>query len=90
MIPAKDVLGMLLEGKLTVKQALNAPTCLISKADDVKLRKSGLGKLNPNPWFFFRRYQVLNSTFNTYNGQNVDLNDWTLEDHYRFFNIVEE
>lgn len=90
VIPAKDILGMLLEGKLTVKRALNAPTCLISKADDVKLRKSGLGKLNPKPWFFFRRYQVLNSTFNTYNGQNVDLNDWTLEDHYRFFNIVEE
>ena len=88
VIPASEIRDMLIEGKLTINQALNAPTCLISKADDVILRKSGLGSSSPSRWFFFRRYQVLNSTFNTYNGQSVDLDTWTLEDHYRFFNIV--
>ena len=90
IIPAREITGMLLEGKLTVKQALNAPTCLISKADDVKLRKSGLGSSSPSRWFFFRRYLGLGSTFTTHNGQSIDLNTWTLEDHYRFFNVVEE
>lgn len=88
VIPASEVRDMLIEGKLTVNQALNAPTCLISKVDDVILRKSGLGSSTPSRWSFFKRYQVLNSTFNTYNGQNIDLDTWTLEDHYRFFNIV--
>lgn len=88
VIPANEIRDMLIEGKLTVNQALNAPTCLISKVDDVILRKSGLSASSPSRWFFFRRYQVLNSTFNTYNGQNIDLDTWTLEDHYRLFNIV--
>jgi hypothetical protein len=89
IIPAREITGMLLEGKLTVKQALNAPTCLISKVDDVKLRKTGLGASSPSRWQFFKRYQGLNSSFTTYNGQKIDLDKWTLEDHYCFFNITE-
>lgn len=89
IIPAREITGMLLEGKLTVNQALNAPTCLISKADDVKLRKTGLGASSPSRWQFFKRYQGLNSSFTTYNGQKIDLDKWTLEDHYCFFNITE-
>ena len=88
VIPASEIRDMLIEEKITVNQALNAPTCLISKADDVILRKSGLGSSSPSRWFFFRRYQVLNSKFDTYNGQSVNLDNWTLEDHYRFFDIV--
>jgi hypothetical protein len=90
VIPAKEILGMLIEGKLTVKQALNAPTCFINKADDVKLRQTGLGASSPNRWQFFKRYQGLNSNFTTYNGQKIELDSWTLEDHYRFFNVEEE
>jgi hypothetical protein len=88
VIPANEIRDMLIEGKLTVKQALNAPTCLIRKEDDVRLRKSGLSASSPSRWFFFRRYLGLDSTFTTYNGQTVNLDTWTLEDHYRFFNII--
>ena len=88
VIPANEIRDMLIEGKLTVKQALNAPTCLIKKADDVKLRKSGLSASSPSRWFFFRRYLGLESVFTTYNGHSVDLDKWTLEDHYRLFNII--
>ena len=88
VIPASEIRDMLIEGHLTVTQALNAPTCLISKVDDVILRNNGLSSSTPSRWFFFRRYQVLNSAFNTYNGQAVEVDSWTLEDHYRLFNIV--
>jgi hypothetical protein len=90
IIPAREITGMLLEGNLTVKQALNAPTCLINKADDVKLRQTGLGASSPSRWNFFKRYKGLDSVFTTYNGQKIDLDNWTLEDHYRFFNVEEE
>lgn len=90
VIPANEIRDMLIEGKLTVKQALNAPTCLINKSDDVKLRKSGLSASSPSRWNFFKRYQGLDSVFTTYNGQKIDLDSWTLEDHYRFFNVEEE
>lgn len=88
IIPANIVRDMLIQGKLTINQALNTPTCLISKVDDVILRESGLGSASPNNWVFFNRYQVLNTKFKTWNGQEItDLSNWTLEDHYNYFNI---
>lgn len=41
VIPAAKVRDMLLQGILTVKQALNTPTCLISKRNDEILREEG-------------------------------------------------
>jgi hypothetical protein len=89
IIPATNVLAMLIEGHLTITQALNTPTCLIKKEDDVILRKSGLGSSSPDNWNFFRRYGVLNSQFKTYNGQVITNPDsFTLEDHFKLFGIV--
>lgn len=89
IVPANIVRDMLLGGHLTIAQALNAPTCLISKADDVVLRKNGLGSSSPNHWHFFDRYQVLGAKFKTWNGQKInDLHDWTLEKHFEFFNVA--
>jgi hypothetical protein len=80
---------MLIEGRLTVRQALNTPTCLIKKSSDKILAKSGLVSTSPDNYFFFKRYSGLNSEFITYNGETVDkLDSWSLEDHYRLFNIV--
>jgi hypothetical protein len=89
IIPANIVRDMLIEGKLSINQALNAPTCLISKLDDVILRKNGLVSSSPDNWHFFDRYNVLNAEFRTYNGQAIaDLHNWTLDEHYKFFNIA--
>lgn len=86
VIPASSIRDMLLGNKLTINQALNAPTCLISKIDDVILRNNGLGSSSPDYWHFFDRYTVLNTKFKTYNGQEInDPHDWTLEKHYEFF-----
>lgn len=89
ILPANIVVAMLIEGRLTIKQALNTPTCLINKSDDVILRESGLGSSSPDNWFFFRRYKILNSKFKTYNGQLIDnIDNFSLEDHYKLFGIV--
>jgi hypothetical protein len=89
IIPATNVLAMLIEGRLTINQALNTPTCLITKTDDVILRESGLGSSSPDNWCFFKRYKVLNSNFRTYNGTIIDnLDTFTLEDHFKLFGVV--
>ena len=89
IIPANNVVAMLIEGCLTINQALNTPTCLITKPDDVVLRESGLGSSSPDNWNFFKRYKVLNSKFRTYNGTVIeDLDTWTLQDHFDLFGIV--
>lgn len=87
IIPARDVRDMLIQGVLTPVQALNAPTCLISKSNDEILGENGLTSTTPNHWNFFQRYKVLQSTFSTFNGQAIDLDKWNLEDHYKFFNV---
>lgn len=88
VIPASSVRDMLIQGRLTINQALNTPTCLIKKTSDDMLRHSGLSSTSPSNWFFFRRYSVLNSTFETYNGQAIsDINSMTLEDHFKLFGI---
>jgi hypothetical protein len=63
---------------------LNCPTCIISNASDQKLRIHKLTSSSPDYWLFFRRYQVLGSTFETCTGVPVDLGSWTLEDHLHF------
>ena len=89
IIPATNVLAMLIEDRLTINQALNTPTCLITKPDDVILRESGMGSSSPDNWNFFKRYKVLNSKFRTYNGQVIEnLDTFTLEDHFKLFGIV--
>lgn len=88
VIPARDIRDMLIQGVLSPRQALNAPTCLISKSDDTVLLKNGLASTTPSRWHFWDRYSVLNSQFSTYNGTAIsDPHNWTLEDHYNFFNI---
>lgn len=88
VIPANIVRDMLIAGNLTIEQALNAPTCYISKDDDAVLAKNGLTSSSPDYWHFFDRYAVLNKKFKTYNGQTIDnLHSWTLEKHFEFFNV---
>lgn len=89
IMPVNTIVAMLIEGRISINQSLNTPTCLINKEDDVILRKSGLNATSPDNWYFFRRYQVLNSKFKTYNGQPINNpNNFTLQDHFDLFGIV--
>jgi len=89
VIPAGLVRDLLIDKRITIKQALNTPTCLVKRGSDKILTESGLVSTNSNNWFFFRRYNVLNSAFTTYNGQAIaDLETWNLQNHFDFFGIV--
>jgi len=85
VIPTRDALDMLIQKKLNVAQAMNIPTCLISKDNDIKLRQAGLVKTNPDPWNFFKRYDVLKADFSMYDGTHIDPDCWTLAHHYEHF-----
>jgi hypothetical protein len=91
VIPASTVRDKLIAGELTINQALNVPTCRVSRNVDTLLRKKGLHDSTPDGWFFFKRYQIALSDIDieTYNGQIVkNLDTWTLQNHFDFFGIV--
>ena len=87
IIPARDALDMLLQGLMTVSQAMNIPTCLINKDNDEVLRESGRVKSSPDYWHFFKRYNVLDAQFATHDGNIIDIDEWTLDKHYNYFKI---
>jgi len=94
VIPETIVREMLLDGVINIDQAINSPICRVSKQFDRALRKSGLVKMTPDPWFFFSRYVTAAKTasvalpeFETFNGQLITLETWSLIDHCQFFNI---
>lgn len=98
VVPEGAVRDMLIDDVITINQALNVPTCRISRAHNEMLNQRSLHDNNPEPWFFFRRYVngmshvVDNKTvvpeFETYNGQLItDLNIWSLGDHWAMFGI---
>jgi len=100
VIPASQVRDYLIENKLSINQALNVPTCRVSRKSDSLLNARGMHDRNTDPWHFFKRYKVGMSDldkdgntvfpdFETYNGQPIqDLDTWTLRDHFNFFGIV--
>jgi hypothetical protein len=89
VIPAAKVRDMLLQGILTVKQALNTPTCLISKRNDDILREEGHVSSSPDYWNFFKRYEMFDDAkFVTYNGEEItDPSTWTLGNHFEKFGV---
>lgn len=90
VIPAAKVRDMLIQGVLTPTQALNTPTCFISKKNDQLLREHKRVSSSPNYWQFFKRYDVFasNVKFQTHNNQAIDINTWTLQDHFKLFGIL--
>lgn len=91
VIPASTIRDKLIAGELSINQALNVPTCRVSRSVDSLLRQKGLHDSTPDAWFFFKRYKIAlaDITIDTYNGQPVvDLDKWTLQDHFNFFGVV--
>ena len=91
VIPASTIRDKLIAGELTINQALNVPTCRVSRKVDELLRQKGLHDSTPDGWFFFKRYKMAleDIGIETYNGQPVkNLDTWTLQDHFDFFGVV--
>ena len=89
VIPQKIIRDMLLQGKLTIAQAMNPPTCLIHKDNHKALKGSGWDSKTPSVWHFFDRYtNVFTATFATYNGKAIaNPHEWTLDKHYEFVGV---
>lgn len=90
MIPQSRIRDLLIQDRISIKQAMNPPTCLISKENDALLNKSGFNNKTPSYWNFFDRYTgVFTAEYETFNGQSItNPHDWTLGEHYKFFGIV--
>ena len=90
MIPQSRIRDLLIQDRVSIKQAMNPPTCLISKENDALLSKSGFNNKTPSYWHFFDRYtNVFTASYETFNGQPItNPHEWTLGEHYKFFGIV--
>lgn len=87
VIPARIVRDALISGRMTIDQALNAPTCALSREKHELLGKQKLTKSTPCPFWFWRRYQNLGVKIKSRNGELIDLNTWNLDTHYEYFQI---
>jgi hypothetical protein len=90
VIPNRVIRDKLIDGEISIQQAINMPTCRVSKAVDQALRDHSLHDSTPDGWLFFRRYQLVapDIEIETYNGQSItDLGTWTLQDHFDLFGI---
>jgi len=90
MIPQSRIRDLLIQDRISIRQAMNPPTCLISKENDALLSKSGYNNKTPSYWHFFDRYtNVFTANYETFNGQAItNPHEWTLGEHYKFFGIV--
>ena len=89
VVPARLARDLLIHRIFTVDQAMNIPTCLLSKKNDAKLNKM-FSKSTPDMHYFFRRYEqaLPGIHIETVHGVSVDLHTWTIDDHFKLFGIV--
>lgn len=86
LIPAARIRDLLLSDRITVDQALNAPTVRLSRAKHMALKDAGWASNTPDMWLPFRRYsQIFAATYQTHDGTAVDPETWTLEQHFKYF-----
>jgi len=86
LIPAARIRDLLLASVITVEQGLNAPTVKLSRVKHAQLKEAGWASHTPDMWFPFRRYsQVFNAKFETHDGTPINLETWTLEQHFEYF-----
>jgi hypothetical protein len=90
VIPQSRIRDLLIQDRISIKQAMNPPTCLISKENDLLLTENKLNNKTPSYWNFFDRYTgVFEAEFETHNGQAItDPHNWNLGVHYQYFGIV--
>lgn len=86
LIPASRIRDLLLAKKITIQQALNAPTVRLSRSKHMALKDAGWASHTPDMWLPFRRYsQVFEAQYQTHDGTPVNPETWTLEQHFDYF-----
>lgn len=91
VIPQRCIRDLLIQDRISLAQAMNPPTCYISKAHDTQLSEKGLFSKTPDIWHFFDRYsKSFDARFETFNGQAIaDPHNWNLGQHYEFFGVTQ-
>jgi hypothetical protein len=87
VIPAAVARDLLLFDRLTVDEALNIPTCQLSKEKHRILNSTKLGSTTPDIYWFWQRYQSLGIELETHDGITVDTATWNLDSHYNHFKV---
>jgi hypothetical protein len=86
LIPAKILRDLLLSDVITIDQALNAPTVVLSRAKHTALKDAGWASKTPDMWLPFKRYtEVFDATYQTHDGTVIDPETWTLQKHFDYF-----
>ncbi len=86
LIPEARIRDLLLANAITIEQALNAPTVILSRAKHRALKEAGWAAKTPDMWRPFRRYsQVFLAQYQTHDGVLIDPETWTIERHYEYF-----
>lgn len=85
IIPEAVTRDLLLFDRLTIDEALNIPTCKLSKANHKKLNSTKLGSTTPDIYWFWQRYQSLTIEIETHDGVKIDTASWNLDSHYSYF-----
>jgi hypothetical protein len=85
VIPASVARDMLLFNRLTVDEALNIPTCELSREKHKRLNSTRLGSTTPDIYWFWKRYQELGIEVETHDSVAVDTANWNLDSHYSYF-----
>ena len=88
VIPASVARDMLLFNRLTVDEALNIPTCELSKEKHKRLNSTKLGSTTPDIYWFWQRYQELEIQVETHDSTPVDTSTWNLDSHYTYFKEI--
>lgn len=87
VLPAAVARDLLLNGRITAREALNIPTCLVSKKNHKKLNSQSLASTTPDIYWFWQRYQILGIQVETHDGVAIDTVTWNLDSHYQHFGI---
>lgn len=86
VLPKALVRELLTYGQISIDEALNVPTCLLSKENHRAINRIHVST-TPNIYDFWQRYRdnLTGIAIETHDGHLVDLNKWNLESHYQYF-----
>ena len=87
VLPAAVARDLLLNGRITVKEALNIPTCIVSKKNHSKLNNQSMASTTPDIYWFWQRYKILGIRVETHDGIEIDTETYNLDHHYEQFKI---
>ena len=88
VLPAALARDLLIHDRITISEALNIPTCMISRKNHKKLNSKKLASTTPDPYNFWARYKILNIKIETHDSTTVDMATWNLDSHYQYFKVL--